>query len=29
MDGLDITERDADGRLQRILMFHGPIPAAD
>jgi hypothetical protein len=29
MEGLDIAERDADGRLRRILMFHGPIPAAD
>jgi hypothetical protein len=29
MEGLDIAERDTDGRLQRILMFHGPIPAAD
>lgn len=29
MEGLDITERDGDGRLQRIVMFHGPIPAAE
>lgn len=29
MEGLDIAERDAEGRLQRILMFHGPIPPAD
>jgi len=29
MEGLDITERDADGRLQRIVMFHGTLPAAD
>jgi hypothetical protein len=29
MEGLDIAERDADGRLQRIMMFHGPLPAAD
>jgi hypothetical protein len=29
MAGLDIAERDADGRLLRILMFHGPLPAAD
>jgi hypothetical protein len=28
MEGLDIAERDAAGRLQRILMFHGPLPAA-
>jgi hypothetical protein len=29
MEGLDIAERDTDGRLQRIVMFHGPIPPAD
>jgi hypothetical protein len=28
MEGLDITERDTAGRLQRIMMFHGPLPAA-
>jgi hypothetical protein len=28
MEGLDIAERAADGRLHRIVMFHGPIPAA-
>jgi hypothetical protein len=25
--GLDVVEHDADGRLQRIVMFHGPLPA--
>jgi hypothetical protein len=29
MEGVDIAERDADGRLQRIVMFHGPLPAAE
>jgi hypothetical protein len=29
MEGLDVAERDRDGRLRRILMFHGPAPAAD
>jgi hypothetical protein len=24
--GLDVVEADADGRLQRIVMFHGPLP---
>jgi hypothetical protein len=28
MEGLDIAERDTAGRLQRIVMFHGPLPAA-
>jgi hypothetical protein len=28
MEGLDVAERDRDGRLLRILMFHGPLPAA-
>jgi hypothetical protein len=28
MEGLDIAERDSAGRLQRIVMFHGPLPAA-
>ena len=26
MEGLDVAERDGDGRLTRILMFHGPLP---
>jgi hypothetical protein len=26
MEGIDVAERAADGRLQRILMFHGPLP---
>jgi hypothetical protein len=29
MEGLDIAERDRTGRLQRIVMFHGPLPAAN
>ena len=29
MEGLDVAERGPDGLLQRILMFHGPMPAAD
>jgi hypothetical protein len=29
IDGLDVAERVGDGRLQRILMFHGPLPAED
>ena len=24
--GLDVVEEGADGRLQRIVMFHGPLP---
>jgi hypothetical protein len=28
MEGLDIAERDSAGRLQRIVMFHGPLPPA-
>lgn len=28
MEGLDVAERDTNGRLQRIVMFHGPLPAA-
>ena len=27
MVGLDVAERDARGRLERIVMFHGPLPA--
>jgi hypothetical protein len=29
MEGIDVAERDAEGRLRRILMFHGPLPAGD
>jgi hypothetical protein len=29
MEGLDVAERKDDRRLQRILMFHGPLPAAE
>jgi hypothetical protein len=28
MEGLDVAERDAAGRLQRIVMFHGVLPPA-
>ena len=28
MEGLDVAERDSAGRLRRIVMFHGPLPAA-
>jgi SnoaL-like protein len=28
MDGIDVAERVDDGRLKRILMFHGPLPTA-
>jgi hypothetical protein len=24
--GLDVAERASDGRLRRIIMFHGPLP---
>ena len=27
--GLDVVEVGGDGRLQRIIMFHGPLPAVD
>jgi hypothetical protein len=26
MVGLDVVEQDTDGRLQRIIMFHRPLP---
>jgi hypothetical protein len=26
MVGLDVVERDTDGRLRRIIMFHRPLP---
>lgn len=29
IDGLDVAERTPAGRLQRILMFHGPLPARE
>jgi hypothetical protein len=29
MEGLDVAQRDQAGRLHRIVMFHGPLPAAD
>jgi hypothetical protein len=29
MEGIDVAERGGDGRLRRILMFHGPLPTAD
>jgi len=28
IEGLDVAERGDDGRLKRILMFHGPLPPA-
>jgi hypothetical protein len=28
MKGIDVAERLDDGRLKRILMFHGPLPPA-
>ena len=27
--GLDVVEVGGEGRLQRIIMFHGPLPAVD
>jgi hypothetical protein len=29
MEGIDVAERLDDGRLSRILMFHGPLPPLD
>lgn len=29
IEGIDVAERTNDGRLQRIVMFHGPLPTAD
>jgi hypothetical protein len=29
MDGIDVAERTSAGRLHRIMMFHGPLPAID
>jgi hypothetical protein len=26
IEGLDVAERDPASRLQRIVMFHGPLP---
>lgn len=26
IDGIDVAERGSDGRLRRIMMFHGPLP---
>lgn len=26
IEGIDVAERTADGRLRRIVMFHGPLP---
>ncbi len=28
IEGIDVAERAADGRLRRILMFHEPLPTA-
>jgi hypothetical protein len=27
MEGLDVAERDGQGRLRRIVMFHGAVPS--
>jgi hypothetical protein len=29
MEGLDVAEQHDDGRLRRIVMFHGPLPAVE
>ena len=29
IEGIDVAERAADGRLRRILMFHGSLPPKD
>jgi hypothetical protein len=29
IEGLDVAERAPDGRLRRVLMFHGPLPAVE
>jgi hypothetical protein len=29
LEGIDIVERDEDNRLRRIIMFFGPLPAAE
>ena len=26
LEGVDVAERERDGRLRRVLMFHGPLP---
>jgi hypothetical protein len=28
MEGIDVVELAGDGRLKRVLMFHGPLPDA-
>jgi hypothetical protein len=28
IDGIDVVELASDGRLRRIMMFHGPLPVA-
>jgi hypothetical protein len=27
LEGIDVAERATDGRLRRIMMFHGPLAA--
>jgi hypothetical protein len=27
LEGLDVCELDDDGRLRRVVMFYGPLPA--
>jgi hypothetical protein len=29
LDGMDVAERTPEGRLRRILMFHGPLSVAE
>jgi hypothetical protein len=29
VDVIDVAERTADGRLRRIMMFHGPLPVGE
>ena len=29
LEGIDIVERAEDGRIKRVIMFFGPLPAAD
>ena len=29
MEGFDVAERDREGRLSRVLMFHGLLPPGD
>ena len=29
IDGIDVAERASDGRLRRVIMFHGPLPLGE